>query len=933
MKNKAICKRLMSGILTASMLCTASITGLPLNLTASAAYEMLGQTDFDDGVGLPWHTCVTLPAHLEFDIKGGTYNVHIIEKGGEAVGGESRWDCQFRHRKLKFSAGNSYTVKAEVTSDTDGEIYTCIGDLSGDIELWHNGYGKNDPEYGQNWNCMKMTAGETLKIDSTWTCQQGVDVAQWAWYFGGAGDYQENDCFPNGTTLKFDNLSCVNNTDDTGGSGWISWPPYDVPSYSVSVNQVGYYMELEKKATLHSDQKQKNSQVYLVDAGSKEVVWSGAPKAMSEIDPDSGMYCSIIDFTEFRMPGTYYFSTDGSTQDSYEFTIGSDIYGQVVKDALNYFYQNRCGVHIEERYIASAGENSSKVYLAHPGSHNPDTAAIQTKWVKMYQYDGSDVEKDAGTLTANGGWYESGNHEKSVVNGGSSVWMLQNLYEWTQNDANDSSADKFCDASGSVIVPESGNSYPDLLDEARYELEWFFDMMADADYQMFASDITDTGHYENMVFHKMCDHKWTGLAIKCWDYADEWGALRIVRPPSVTATLNVAACAAQAARLWQDYDPEFAALCLKNAKLTYEAAKNNPKLFAPSDVVGTGAYGDNHAEDDFYWAACELYITTGDQNYLADLESFSSAYDLSTKINGGDNLDTFTSFNWGSTAAQGTLSLYLNPDAAGANISKVTAAITKAADVYVKQEGEQGFGIPYAPAIYEEFTSIGGDVSVPVYEFGSNAMVVNNTIIMAYAYSATGDQTYLNGVAEGLNYLFGRNPFHFSYVTGYGTFYCVNPHHRWWTHEVDSDFPYAPPGVLASGPNSGLQDEFVRGAGLTRYDHIPPQQCYYDSVEAWSVNDVSLQWNAAFAWIMSFIEDETMSAAPQYLYGDVDCNGKLSIADVVLLSRYVNEDQVTISDTGLALADVRKDGTIDSNDITMMLKCIARLIDFSVLGK
>ena len=31
--------------------------------------------------------------------------------------------------------------------------------------------------------------------------------AEWAFQFGGAGDYQENDCFPNGTTLQFDNLS------------------------------------------------------------------------------------------------------------------------------------------------------------------------------------------------------------------------------------------------------------------------------------------------------------------------------------------------------------------------------------------------------------------------------------------------------------------------------------------------------------------------------------------------------------------------------------------------------------------------------------------------------------------------------------------------------------------------------------------------------
>ncbi|MCQ2433731.1 MAG: glycoside hydrolase family 9 protein [Oscillospiraceae bacterium] len=963
MLKKTFGKRMASGVVTAAMLASATCAALPsLSLSASAG-QMLGQTDFNDGIGLPWHTCETPPAKLNFNIKGGTYNIEIVNNGGTDVGGESRWDCQFRHRKLKFHSGDKYTVKAEVTSDTAGEIYTKIGNLKGDVEIWHNGYGKGDTAFDQNWNCMPVTAGSTLTIDSSFTCSTELEVGEWAWHFGGAGEHQNNDCFPEGTNLKFDNMSLTNDSRDTDDFPKAA----EIPEYPIHGNQVGYYTKLAKKATLHDSSSTK---VYLVDASSKKSVWEGTAKAMSGTDVDSGMKCAVIDFSDFTTPGTYYFSLDGSKQASYEFKIGDDVYGGIVADALNYFYQNRSGIEIQEKYITSTGENSSKSALAHKAGHTTDTAAIQTKWVKAYKADGSDIDKSAGNLTASGGWYDAGDHGKYVVNGGISVWTLQNLYEWTLDSRNNSDKDKFGDSSKSMVVPEAGNKYPDLLDEARVELEWFFKMMVDGSYKMSKYEGpkggSDTGVYKNMVYHKLHDHKWTGLATKAWDYEDEWGTKRIVKPPSVCATLNVAACAAQAARLWKGIDDSFADECLENAKLTYEAAKANPKLYAPLDqAIGGGAYGDDHAEDDFYWAACELYITTGDTTYLKDLEGASEyAYKISTTLNGGENSGTFTSFNWGNTAALGTLSLYLNKDAAGSNYDSIVSSITKAADAFVAKEAEQGFGIPYAPATFQDAINIGEGIDVFGYEWGSNSMVANNNIVMAYAYSATGKADYLNGVVEGLDYLFGRNARDFSYVTGYGTYHCTNPHHRWWSHELDEEFPYAPAGVLSGGPNAGLQDPYVGGAGLTRGDNNPSQLCYVDSIEAWSVNEVTINWNSPFAWIMSFVEDEanadgivptpgssttttttttTTSETPgQTDWGNVDCSSgstpqdRVDISDVILLSRIVAEDTTaSLTAQGKKNANVVNPSVdkLDGSDVTMIIKFIARLVDYDALGK
>ncbi len=949
MLKKTIGKRVTSGLVSAAMLASASVAVLPgMMFSASAAGEMLGMTNFEDGIGLPWHTCVTQPANLKFEIANGVYRVEIVENGGTDVGGASRWDAQFRHRKLEIYSGNSYTVKAEITASQSGEIYTKIGDLSGSTEIWHNGMGDNQGrwpnDFNQTWNCIPMTANQTLKLDSTFTASQTLEVAEWAFHFGGAGEHQATDCFPNGTVLTFDNMSLTNNTDDRG----VFVPEAAAPEYSVHGNQVGYYTNLNKKATYHADSSFNGKEVSIVNASTGAVVYTGTAKGGSTLDKDSGYYTAVFDFSDFTTPGTYYFATSGTTRDSYDFTIGDDIYDGVLTNAVNYFYQNRSGVPTEEAYITSTGDNDSKSALVDKAGHNPDTAYLQNTWIKAYKNDGSDVQKSNGTIDGTGGWYDAGDHGKYVVNGGISVWTLQNMYEWSLDDRNNTPTDKFADGSGTVVVPEAGNGAPDVLDEARVELEWFFKMLVPSSYTMTYNTVnadgkaigSTTGKYTDMVFHKLHDSKWTGLAVHCWDYQEskDWaGITRIVKPPSTAATLNVSASAAQAARLWEDFDSAFAAECLDVAKRTYAAAKANPELYAPLDqAIGGGAYGDDNVKDDFYWAACELYITTGDASYKADMDAYADAYKVVSSLDGGENNGSFTSFNWGNTASLGSLSLFLNDDVAGSGLSTIEDTIVASADAYIAEQAKQGFGIPYHGTTFSDPVNIGDEV-VEGYEWGSNSFVVNNAIVMAYAYSITGDATYLNGVSESLDYIFGRNAMDFSYVTGYGTYHLVNPHHRFWSHELDSNFPYAPSGVMSGGPGAGLQDPYVGGLGYKR-GQVASQKCYVDSVEAWSVNEVTINWNSPFAWVVSFIEDEaggeiTPPDPVEANWGDVNCDGAVKIDDVILLNRFLSEDtSITVTAQGLLNADCVYDGAQTPDDATIIVKYIAGLVPYSDLG-
>jgi len=60
--------------------------------------------------------------------------------------------------------------------------------------------------------------------------------------------------------------------------------------------------------------------------------------------------------------------------------------------------------------------------------------------------------------------------------------------------------------------------------------------------------------------------------------------------------------------------------------------------------------------------------------------------------------------------------------------------------------------------------------------------------------------------------------------------------------------------------------------------------------------------------------------------GDTNCDDLFKIADVILLNRFLAEDDaITITDVGMANADFNQDGDINGDDAVAMLKNIAAL--------
>lgn len=786
------------------------LSSVPYSLDFRAeAGQQLGQTDFDEGVGLPWHTCETEPGKLDFEIDDGVYKITIVNPGGASQGGEDRWDCQFRHRGLKITAGHQYKVNYEIKASNSGKYYTKIGSLDGKTELWHN-MATNSGDFNNTWDCIPINANETKKVELTFTPDQSMDVAEWAFHFGGDGQYTPGGCFPAGTVITFDNMSLIDLTSDE--NDYVQ--PEEWKRADILTNQVGYFKGRAKKATFLCNEGSEVGFDVVDDSGN--TVYSGKSKRLG-YDGDSDDNVHIIDFTDLDEDGTYHIIAENGAE-SREFKIGgSETYSSMLYDSLNYFYQNRSGIPIEASLITSGDANA----LARAAGHPKDMAEIEQTW----GYSGS-----SGTIDVTGGWYDAGDHGKYVVNGGLSLWLLQNQYETAVRYG---FQDKYDD--GTMNIPENNNSYPDLLDEARWEMEWFFTM------------IVDKGEYQDMVYHKAHDEKWTALGIAPADDPMK----RIVKPPTTAATLNFAACAAQSARLWKDIDDDFSEKCLEAAEKCYKAAQKHPDMYAPLDeAVGGGAYGDDDVTDEFYWAAMELFITTGNKDYYKDAEKSEYFLDVPTSMTSGESVDGVGSFDWGNTAALGTLSAVLNMGSfEKSDAKKINSSIEKAADYYVDIENSQGYGLPYGQS------QISYNDSDTGYIWGSNSVVTDNSIIIAYAYLTTNDSKYLDGVVSGLDYILGRNANDYSYVTGYGTHAVEYPHHRYWAWLIDDSFPKAPCGVMCGGPNSGMEDPWVRGSGWKK-GKIAPQKCYLDHIEAWCVNECTINWNSSLAWIVGFTAQE-----------------------------------------------------------------------------
>jgi endoglucanase len=685
--------------------------------------------------------------------------------------GLHEWDAQLRQRNLTIKRGHTYWVHFGASSTVPTSIRAKVGAAG--------------PPYGEYFaGEVDLTPGRDDTFGGKFTMNEPDDAsAEIVFQFGGPlakasgpsricldGVYLEDPDSPVAPAIVTKTLP------------------------KLRVNGVGYAPAAPKRAMLVSQSPTPLPWQLLNGQGA---ALAEGHTIVSGADAASGDALHVIDFSTYTGAAKGLSVRVGSDT-SASFDIGARIYKPLKYDALAFFYQMRSGTPIEmpfardARYVRPAG---------HPGDTHVTCAP--------------DLGCDE-TLDVHGGWYDAGDQGKYVVTGAFSAWMLLDEYERALHV--DKSAGEFAD--GTMTIPERTNRVPDLLDEARWEIAFLLEMQ-----------VPEGRPLAGMVHHKVHDKRWTPIPTA----PDKDPEPRYLHPPSTAATLDLAAVAAQCARVYKPFDPAFAGTCLTAAERAWDAAKKNPsRMASPSDNVGGGAYDDSDLSDELYWAASELFITTGKPAYHEAMTHSPRHLDVPA-VSG-------QAFGWQTTAALGTISLSFVPSAAtSAEVAAARKSLVAAGDTLASLLQGQGYRVPLS-----------------AYYWGSNSVVLDNAVVLALAYDFTQNRKYLSGVVDSMDYILGRNAIATSMVTGYGERAVEHPHHRFWAHQADGRFPPPPPGCLVGGPNADVQDPVAKPL-----QGRPPAKCWVDDIGSYSTNEVAINWNAALAWVSAFLDDELGLHAPR----------------------------------------------------------------------
>ncbi len=337
------------------------------------------------------------------------------------------------------------------------------------------------------------------------------------------------------------------------------------------VNQLGYYPEAEKSVVYPGNDA---NGLEVRDLNGKTVLKLDAPDVY---DWDySGEEVQTFDISAIKTPGTYRLFRGGAYVGN-PITVGKNVYEDLVKASLKWFYYQRASMPLLPQY---AGK------WARAAGHMDDKVII-------YGSDKVTGGKGAGkVINSARGWYDAGDYGKYIVNSGITVFTLLEIYEHFP---------KYMD-SLTWNIPREFPKYPELLEEIRYNLDW-----------MLTLQDKDGG-----VYHKVTTLKFGGSVLPEDDVAPRYAIIK-----NMPASLDFAAVMAQASVVYRNIDKAYADKMLKAAESAYAWAKKNPKaIYKQPDDVQTGGYvpGDENGKDEFRWAAAELFRATKKKNYQDDLK-------------------------------------------------------------------------------------------------------------------------------------------------------------------------------------------------------------------------------------------------------------------------------------------------------------------------
>lgn len=706
--------------------------------------------------------------------------------------GKVNYAVQVYYDIIPLYQNGVYRIKYDISSTTDRYIEAMIQQNGGTYQAY-------------TWKGLELTSTPQT-VDYEFTMDAETDIMSKLVFNCGIQEKHEG-VLPE-HKIYIDNVS-LELVDDSKVD-YSATRPYEAP---IITNQVGYKCDSKKTAVFrNADNENKFS---VVNADTNQVVYTGDLSAAIN-NTSAGETNKTGDFSSVTQPGKYYI-TCGNLDNSYTFEISDSVYSNLLNDSVRMLYLQRCGEAVTDSDFG------------HPACHTGMATVYGTN-------DKIDVS---------GGWHDAGDYGRYIVPAAKTIADLLYAYE--------TNPELFSDNIG---IPQSGNGTPDILDEARYELEWMMKMQRD----------------DGAVYHKVTCENFPGYVAPQKETAP-----LIVTPISTTATADFCASMALAYEFYKDIDADFANNCLERAERAWSFLEANPNMiFKNPEDITTGDYGDTSDRDERYWAAAQLYRATGNSKYETALSE----------------MFVLKGLDWSTVGDYGNLAILT-----AKNISKDSAIYTNARDTIISQA--------------DSFVRISSNspygVALTKFDWGSNMTVANAGIILGAAYKATGDSSYLDAANAQLNYLLGTNPVGECFFTGYGTVSPENPHHR-----PSMAAGKAMKGMLVGGVNQNLEDS----AAKAYCQDLPAAKRFVDNAESYSTNEITIYWNSPLTYLVSLTSNEDI-VSPDFILGDINSDGAIDSFDIVLARKgLINGGFADI--TAAKAADVNQDGKYSVADTVLI---------------
>ena len=621
----------------------------------------------------------------------------------------------------------------------------------------------------------------------------------------------------------------TNGGSPTGGAAGDT-PPV---SKFIVIDQFGYLTNSEKIAIIRDPETgfdanesfTPGKSYALVNAADGTQSQPAAPVAWNSgaLDASSGDHAWRFDFSKATAPGDYYVLDVEKNVRSYTFRIADDVYRDVLKQAVRMFFYQRAG---QEKTAALAG--------AGWGDGASHVGALQDHHARLYNdKDKATTEKDLW-----GGWYDAGDYNKYTSWTASNVENLLRAYS--------ENPQAFSDDYG---IPESGNGVPDVVDEAKWGMDYLIRLQ------------NSDGSLVSIVGEASASppSATTGQTL--------YGS------PNTSGTLAGAAAFAYGARMFGALgNTAYADDLLARAKKAYAWAEQNPSVVFKNndDASGTSGLGAGQQEVDDYgrstWkldAAVQLFAVTGDATYKTFVDA---NYDKA-------HLFSYTNYvaPW-DVASQDALLEYTKANGASANVVKAIR------DAYLAGASSSG-NLGAITSDKDPYLSYMKD-----YVWGSNSTKSNTGLtfydVVTFGLDSAAAAEYERAAQRYVHYIHGVNPLSLVYLTNMGAHGAENSvnemYHSWFTDgsakwdRVGTSMFGPPPGFLVGGPNpsydwdaccpsdcGGSSNNAQCGsAPLSPPKGQPPQKSYKDfnsnwPLDSWSVTEPSDGYQVAYIRLLS----------------------------------------------------------------------------------